>query len=103
MSHEQLPLLASVSEQFVRELKGLAEHEGLLAPLASGLPRAAEVLGPVASPIARMKDRYRFQCVIKYRGSIDASDLVRRALGPFTEGPQKGIQFSVDVDPQVIL
>lgn len=104
MSHEQLPLLAAVSEQFAGELKELARHEGLLAPLASGLRRAVEVLGPVASPIARMKDRYRFQCVIKYRGSIDASALVRRALQPFTEGPQqKGILFSVDVDPQVIL
>lgn len=104
MSHEQLPLLATVSEKFASELKELAEHEGVLVPLGSGLPRALEVLGPVASPIARMKDRYRFQCVIKYRGSIDASALVRRALQPFTEGPQqKGILFSVDVDPQVIL
>ncbi|MFF2887955.1 primosomal protein N' [Paenibacillus sp. NPDC057967] len=104
MSHEQLPLLVSVSSRFAAELKELAEHEGLLAPLGSGLPRALEVLGPVASPIARMKDRYRFQCVIKYRGSIDASALVRRALQPFTEGaPQKNVMFSVDVDPQVIL
>lgn len=104
MSHEQLPLLVSVSDRFAAELRELAEHEGLLAPLGSGLPRALEVLGPVASPIARMKDRYRFQCVIKYRGSIDASALVRRALQPFTEGsPQKNVTFSVDVDPQVIL
>ncbi|RJX41006.1 primosomal protein N' [Paenibacillus pinisoli] len=104
MSHEQLPLLVSVSSRFAAELKELAEHEGLLAPLGSGLPRALEVLGPVASPIARMKDRYRFQVVIKYRGSIDASALVRRALQPFTEGPpQKNVTFSVDVDPQVIL
>ncbi|MBH5316760.1 primosomal protein N' [Paenibacillus sp. GSMTC-2017] len=104
MSHEQLALLASVSEQFAAELRELAQHEGVLIPLGSGMPRALEVLGPVASPIARMKDRYRFQCVIKYRGSIDASALVKRALEPFTSGPPgKGIQFSVDVDPQVIL
>ncbi|REK76390.1 primosomal protein N' [Paenibacillus paeoniae] len=104
MSHEQLPLLISVSDRFAAELRELAQHEGLLAPLGSGLPRALEVLGPVASPIARMKDRYRFQCVIKYRGSIDASALVRRVLQPFTEGPpQKNVTFSVDVDPQVIL
>lgn len=104
MSHEQLPLLAEVSEQFAAELRELAEHEGVLAPLESKLGRALDVLGPVASPIARMKDRYRFQCVIKYRGSIDASALVRRALIPFANGTlQRQIQFSVDVDPQVIL
>lgn len=104
MSHEQLALLAAVSEQFASELRELAQHEGVLAPLDSGLPRALDVLGPVASPIARMKDRYRFQCVIKYRGSIDASALIRKVLLPFTEGAaQRQIQFSVDVDPQVIL
>ncbi|WP_168121952.1 primosomal protein N' [Paenibacillus sp. HB172176] len=103
MSHEQLALLAEVGQSFAAELRALAEHEGVLAPLHSGLPRALEILGPVASPIARMKDRYRFQCVIKYRGSIDASALVRRALQPFTEGTQQSVLFSVDVDPQVIL
>ncbi|OBR64872.1 primosomal protein N' [Paenibacillus oryzae] len=104
MSHEQLPLLASVSEGFAAELRALAEHEGLLMPLSGGFPRAIEVLGPVSSPISRMKDRYRFQCVIKYRGSIDISSLVRLALKPFTEGAAGNtVQFSVDVDPQVIL
>lgn len=104
MSHEQLPLLSSVSESFAKELRELAESEGVLVPLSSGLSRALEVLGPVASPISRMKDRYRFQCVIKYRGNIDASSFVRVALRPFTDGPpQRQVQFSIDVDPQVIL
>jgi primosomal protein N' (replication factor Y) len=104
MSHEQLALLSSTSEAFARELRELAEHEGVLLPLASGLPRALEVLGPVASSIPRMKDRYRFQCVVKYRGSIDVSALIRRALKSFEEAPpQRRILFSVDVDPQVII
>ncbi|OMF37519.1 primosomal protein N' [Paenibacillus sp. FSL H8-0548] len=104
MSHEQLPLLSSISERFAADLRELAENEGVLLPLSSGFGRALEVLGPVASPISRMKDRYRFQCVIKYRGNIDASALVRKALKSFTDGPpQRQVQFSIDVDPQVIL
>ncbi|MGO4543773.1 primosomal protein N' [Paenibacillus sp. 2TAB23] len=104
MSHEQLPLLSTVSEGFASELREIAENEGVLISLSSGFGRALEVLGPVASPISRIKDRYRFQCVIKYRGSIDASALVRKALLPFTGGtPQRLVQFSIDVDPQVIL
>ncbi|WP_053375632.1 primosomal protein N' [Paenibacillus sp. FJAT-27812] len=104
MSHEQLPLLSSISERFAADLRELAENEGVLLPLSSGFSRALEVLGPVASPISRMKDRYRFQCVIKYRGNIDASALVRKALTSFTDGPpQRQVQFSIDVDPQVIL
>ncbi|WP_341282365.1 primosomal protein N' [Paenibacillus sp. FSL H8-0537] len=104
MSHEQLALLSSVSEQFAERLRELAADEGVLGPLGAGLPRALEVLGPVASPISRMKDRYRFQCVIKYRGNIDVPALLRGALAPFIAGsPQKLVQFSIDVDPQVIL
>jgi len=104
MSHEQLPLLSQTSERFAEELRELAAHAGVLTPLSTGASKAFEVLGPVASPIARMKDRYRFQCVIKYRGNIDASAIVKRALESF-DGvpPQRQVQFNVDVDPQVIL
>jgi len=104
MSHEQLVQLSDISSRFVKELRELAQYEGVLVPLQSRMTRALEILGPVASPIARIKDRYRYQCVIKYRGSIDAASLVQRAIEPFVEGnPQKRVQFSVDVDPQVIM
>lgn len=104
MSSERLDQLTEVSARFVQELKELAEYEGVLVPLHSRMMRALEILGPVASPLARIKDRYRYQCVIKYRGSIDASALVERAMKPFVEGKtSKQVQFSVDVDPQVIL
>lgn len=104
LSHEELPLLVSTGERFAEELRKAAAGEGLLAPLEAGAERALELLGPVASPIPRLKDRYRFQCMIKYRGRIDAAALVRKAMAPFTEGASSGgVQFSVDVDPQVIL
>lgn len=104
MSSERLDQLSDTSAKFVQELKELAEYEGVLVPLQSRMTRALEILGPVASPIARIKDRYRYQCVIKYRGSIDASSLVERAMKPFVEGKSsKQVLFSVDVDPQVIL
>lgn len=104
MSSERLDQLADVSMRFVNELKELAQFEGVLVPLNSRMNRALEVLGPSASPLARIKDRYRYQCVIKYRGSIDASALVERAMEPFLAGKtSKQVTFSVDVDPQVIV
>lgn len=104
MSHEELPLLAAESERFAEALRRLAAGAGVLGPLDRPGPAAFDVLGPVASPIARMKDRYRFQCMIKYRGSVDAPALVRQALASFADGPARSrVQFAVDVDPQVIL
>ncbi|MGI2292940.1 primosomal protein N' [Paenibacillus sp. GXUN7292] len=104
MSHDQLPLLSAASAQFVDDLRGLAAHLGVLVPLDSGLPRALEILGPVASPIAKMKDRYRFQCVLKYRGSVNAASIIEQTLAQYAErSAQKQIHYSIDVDPQVIL
>jgi len=104
MQHEALPQLIETSSAFVNNLKELAEYEGLLVPLTSPMQRALEVLGPVASPLSKIKDRYRYQCVLKYRGRIDAAELVNRALEPFLEVPaQKKVQFIIDVDPQTIM
>ena len=103
LSHEQLPLLAATGEQFAEALREQAERAGVLAPLESARERALEILGPVASPIPRLKDRYRFQCMIKYRGGVDVAALLRAALAPFTEGSQGKVLFSIDVDPQVIM
>src|SRR5690606_34314993 len=104
LSHEQLPKLVQTSERFAAELRDIAGREGLLRPLDDAADRALELLGPVASPIPRLKDRYRFQCMIKYRGNIDAAALVRLAMTPYVEGaPAGSVLFSVDVDPQMIL
>ena len=104
MKHESLPQLIETSAKFVQNLRELAEYEGLLVPLNSPMQRALEVLGPVASPLSKIKDRYRYQCVLKYRGRINAADLVNRAVEPFLEVPaQKKVQFIIDVDPQTIM
>ncbi|XEC96977.1 primosomal protein N' [Paenibacillus tarimensis] len=104
MSHEQLPLLVEQGERFAASLRDLAASAGVLAPLDSASDRAFELLGPVASPIPRLKDRYRFQCMVKYRGNVDVAALLRKALAPFTEhSRQSRVQFSVDVDPQMIM
>lgn len=95
MSHEQIPLLMRTAESLAARLKELAKE---LHPLP------IEILGPVASPIARIKDRYRFQCMIKYRGEATISGLVRRAVAGFEDiEKQHKLTISVDVDPQVLM
>ncbi|MBB3110470.1 primosomal protein N' (replication factor Y) [Paenibacillus phyllosphaerae] len=105
LSHEQLPLVIAAGEKLASMLRASAEEE-LSATLfdQGGGSRFMEVLGPVASPIPRMKDRYRFQCMVKYRGNIDAAGLVSAAAAKLSK-PQDKMQvlISVDVDPQVIL
>jgi primosomal protein N' (replication factor Y) len=93
MSHEQLQLLVRTAESLVQQLKALARGTVDM-----------DVLGPVASPISRIKDRYRFQCMVKYRGGAEVSRLVRQAVDTLNETVNKHkLQISVDVDPQLLM
>ncbi|WP_040948590.1 primosomal protein N' [Gorillibacterium massiliense] len=120
LSHEQIPLLIRVAEDLAKRLKKAAAASGLLRdpsqpetgdlfadlwdtskPSSTG---DLEVLGPVASPIPRIKDRYRFRCMVKYRGNVDVSAMVAKAVAAFDDVcRQENLQISVDVDPQMLM
>ncbi|MGZ9586999.1 primosomal protein N' [Paenibacillus marinisediminis] len=103
MTHEQLPLLVRAAENAVMRIKELADRKGWLRPLHSSA-HAVDVFGPVASPIPRIKNKYRFQCVVKCRGDIDLSALMAAAmetLEPMSR--EQKVLFSVDMDPQMMM
>lgn len=103
MSHEQLPLLVRVAENAAQRLKELAERQGWLLPLHEHA-EAMEILGPVASPIPRIKNRYRFQCIIKCRGDVNLSGLLAEAMREFDSiAKEQDVRFSVDIDPQMMM
>ncbi|GGD65056.1 primosomal protein N' [Paenibacillus nasutitermitis] len=103
LSHEQLPLLISVGEKLAAQLREMTAAAGV-SDSGNGSRAFIDILGPVASPIPRMKDRYRFQCMIKYRGNVDAVGMLKQAMhllaGKLGQPP---VLISVDVDPQMIL
>ncbi|MDQ1913179.1 primosomal protein N' [Paenibacillus sp. GD4] len=113
LSHEQVPLLIRSGEALAARLKELAREctaVEVVGSVPQGRPGALfkpvelEVLGPVASPISRIKDRYRFQCMVKYRGETDAADLVRQAAAVLDDAvKQQKLTISIDVDPQVLM
>lgn len=71
LTHEQLPMAMKAGESLATRLQELVKQ---YAERTHGM----EVLGPVASPIPRIKDRYRFQCMVKYRGDSFVSSLSGR-------------------------
>lgn len=103
MTHEQLPLLVRVAENAALRLKELAEQRGWLHA-QNGSGNAIEILGPVASPIPRIKNRYRFQCIIKSKGEADLSSLMAEAMKEFdTVSKEQDVWFNVDIDPQMMM
>jgi primosomal protein N' (replication factor Y) len=115
LSHEQVPFLVRTAEAFAIRLRELAKDAERQAASRTVLALDGfdnqpeehffmEVLGPVASPISKIKDRYRFQCVVKYRGEPYAAALVSRAVAHFEEQAAKEkLLISVDVDPQYLM
>ncbi|TFE31841.1 primosomal protein N' [Cohnella luojiensis] len=103
-SHESVPMLLSIGEKFASGMREKAAMIGVRKDFDFGDNAALEVLGPVSSPIARLKDRYRFQCMVKYRGDVDASSLASQVLQEMGDAVKRGgVQVSVDVDPQMML
>lgn len=104
MSHEQLPLLVRMAENMASTLQGKARQRGWFGNLDRLTADALDVLGPVASPIPRIKNRYRFQCMIKWRGNIDAIGLVLEAAEQIEDSlHDKIFQISIDIDPQMLM
>lgn len=104
LSHEKLPLLLRMAENFTGDLRAKAQRQGWFVSLDRFAAAALDILGPVASPIPRIKNRYRFQCMVKYRGDLDAVDLVREvASTTLTQLKDATLQISIDVDPQMLM
>lgn len=104
LSHEQLPLLLRMAENFAAELRGRSQRMGWFGSLDRFSEQAMDILGPVASPIPRIKNRYRFQCMIKYRGDLNVVDLVRNTASETLDQLRDPVfQISIDVDPQMLM
>ncbi len=104
LSHEQLPLLLRMAENYALNIQGKARQLRWYGSLDKLSADVLDLLGPVASPIPRLKGRYRFQCMIKWRGSIDAIGLVRQVAEELEDSVRDtGLQISIDVDPQMLM
>jgi primosomal protein N' (replication factor Y) len=86
-----VPLIVKKADQWNRKLQAI-------------LPSSVYLLGPVASPIPRIKDRYRFQCMIKYRNESEVLPTVKQLADAFgSQNKKEDITLTVDVDPQVLM
>ncbi|WP_375102703.1 primosomal protein N' [Paenibacillus sp. RS8] len=104
LSHEQLPLLLRMAENYAMNLQGKARQLRWYGSLDKLTTDVLDLLGPVASPIPRLKGRYRFQCMIKWRGAIDVIGLVRQVAEELEDSVRDtGLQISIDVDPQMLM
>ncbi|WP_316274681.1 primosomal protein N' [Bacillus halotolerans] len=91
VSHEEVAKAAVTAEKIAHFLKANCGAD-------------TKILGPSASPIARIKDRYRYQCVIKYKQEIQISALLKKILEHYKrEIEQKHVMISIDMNPYMMM
>ncbi|MEC1678735.1 primosomal protein N' [Bacillus mojavensis] len=91
VSHEEVAKAAVTAEKIAHFLKANCGAD-------------TKILGPSASPIARIKDRYRYQCVIKYKQETQISALLKKILEHYKrEIEQKHVMISIDMNPYMMM
>ncbi|MBM4763982.1 primosomal protein N' [Bacillus sp. B15-48] len=91
VSHEDLMKVVSVTEKITRLI-------------ASRLSKEAAILGPVASPIPRIKNRYRYQCLIKYKKEPELKRTLKSILDHYQRETASGnLQISIDLNPYILM
>ena len=61
------------------------------------------LIGPTAASISRVQNRYRYQCLIKYKKEPNLIETLQQLIRIYrTEWIKKGIQLTVDLDPSTI-
>ncbi|KIL18313.1 primosomal protein N' [Bacillus safensis] len=91
VSHEEVTKAAHVTDQIVQFLK-------------MNCAPNTRILGPAASPIAKIKDRYRYQCVIKYKRENELASLLRKIQDHYQkEMEQKQLMISIDMNPYMMM
>jgi primosomal protein N' (replication factor Y) (superfamily II helicase) len=90
VSHEQLMKAVSVTEKIVNYVRSRLSNETV-------------VLGPVASPIARINNRYRYQCLIKYKRETGLAETLKNVLNQYQKEAHTGLQVSVDTNPFILM
>jgi primosomal protein N' (replication factor Y) len=91
VSHPEITKVVSVTEKIVQFLRRNVENE-------------TKILGPVASPIPRIKDRYRYQCMVKYKREKNLHETLRKITEHFQqEMSSNDLMIAIDLSPNTMM
>lgn len=78
-----------------------AEYAGLAGSyIRQNLSNEVQIIGPTAASISRIQNRYRYQCLIKYKREPQLNDVLKQLIKIYrTDWIKKGVQMIVDLDP----
>jgi primosomal protein N' (replication factor Y) (superfamily II helicase) len=91
VSHPELMKVVNVVEKIVGYLRNKCADDTI-------------ILGPVVSPIPRIKDRYRYQCMIKYKREPELIHWLQFVQEQYAQEMTKdNLQISIDFNPTMMM
>ncbi|WP_046175103.1 primosomal protein N' [Domibacillus indicus] len=96
--------LALITVSHEEAVTASGEANKIVMNIKPELSPAAVVLGPVASPISRINNRYRWQCLIKYKREPKLGHVLKQVLEHYAkQGKSTGLMVSIDIHPYVLM
>lgn len=93
--------MINVSDE--NEMKAIRSIQEMVNFLRGKLGPEAVILGPVPSTIARIKNKYRYQCIIKYKIEPNLKQELKTLITHYQKDQQKGLTINIDVQPYVLM
>ncbi|HLS07143.1 MAG TPA: primosomal protein N' [Bacillota bacterium] len=76
----------------------------IVQQLVNDVSQQTTILGPSPSPITRIKNRYRYQCMIKYKREPNLGNIITKAIEPYQEVVNKeNGTIVVDMQPYQLM
>jgi primosomal protein N' (replication factor Y) len=95
-------VLISISHQDLMKVVKVAEQIAIY--LREHLSNKSIILGPVSSPIPKIKDKFRYQCVIKYKSEPALNAVLTKIQQFYQEETDKGqLQITIDFQPTMFM
>ncbi|MFD2044050.1 primosomal protein N' [Ornithinibacillus salinisoli] len=92
--------LALITVSHTNQVKVVQVTQQIVHLLLQRIQQETVVLGPTPSPITRMKDRYRYQCMIKYKNEPQIRAYIREITEQFRDDVRKNnLLITVDMQP----
>ncbi|EAG4183763.1 primosomal protein N' [Listeria monocytogenes] len=93
--------MINVSDE--NEMKAIRTIQEMAQFLRGKLGPDAVILGPVPSTITRIKKKYRYQCIIKYKIEPNLKKELKTLITHYQKDQQKGLTITIDVQPYVLM
>ncbi|MBC1482328.1 primosomal protein N' [Listeria sp. FSL L7-1485] len=93
--------MINVSDE--NEMKAIRTIQEMANFLRGKLGPDAIILGPVPSTITRIKNKYRYQCIIKYKIEPNLKRELKTLITHYQKDQQKGLTINIDVQPYVLM